>query len=110
MKRNLTGNDLATDAQLAPSSCWASSLADCDQKLTREHVVSQCLFDTDQIMVQGFPWCLNEPKSMSEHFRGTSPRQVVCVLPYERTLVPKSAARATHLRLPDVLRDADREG
>lgn len=55
---------MATDAQLAPSSCWASSLADCDQKLTREHVVSQCLFDTDQIMVQGFPWCLNEPKSI----------------------------------------------
>jgi hypothetical protein len=42
--------------------CWAASLGDCAEKITREHVVSQCLFETEAIMVQGFKWCLNEPK------------------------------------------------
>lgn len=46
------------------TSCWASPLGDCCQKITREHVVSECLFNGDQITVQGFKWCLNEPKSI----------------------------------------------
>jgi len=53
---------VATSAQPATANCWASSLGDCATKLTREHVVSQCLFETDQIMVQGFNWCRDEPK------------------------------------------------
>jgi hypothetical protein len=53
---------VAANAQ--PINCWASALADCDQKITREHLVSQCLFESDEIVVQGFPWCLNEPKSI----------------------------------------------
>jgi len=53
-----------SDASALPvaSDCWAASLGDCAEKITREHVVSQCLFETEAIMVQGFKWCLNEPK------------------------------------------------
>lgn len=37
--------------------CWASSLGDCSEKLTREHYVSKGLFGRDVINVQGFHWC-----------------------------------------------------
>jgi hypothetical protein len=47
-----------------PTDCWAAPLGDCDQKISREHLVSECLFESDQLMVQGFDWCLNEPKSI----------------------------------------------
>jgi hypothetical protein len=46
---------VATNAQPASANC---------EKITREHLVSQCLFEGDEIIVQGFPWCLNEPKSI----------------------------------------------
>ncbi len=55
---------MSANAQPAAKGCWAAALADCDQKISREHVVSQCLFETDEIIVQGFQWCLNEPKSI----------------------------------------------
>src|SRR5207245_4901734 len=45
-------------------NCWANQLGGCSQKITREHVVSRGLFDSEQIMVQGFKWCLNEPKKI----------------------------------------------
>jgi hypothetical protein len=48
----------------ANPNCWAASLGDCDQKISREHTVSRSLFESEQIMVQGFTWCLNEPKSI----------------------------------------------
>src|ERR1700675_999975 len=44
--------------------CWAACLGDCGQKISREHRVSKCLFDSEEISVQGFPWCLNEPKTI----------------------------------------------
>jgi hypothetical protein len=53
---------LATTAQSATANCWAYLLGDCAAKITREHVVSQCLFETNQVMVQGFTWCRDEPK------------------------------------------------
>jgi hypothetical protein len=50
--------------QPVATGCWAVSLGDCCQKISREHTVSQALFNTEKIMVQGFPWCLNEPKAI----------------------------------------------
>jgi hypothetical protein len=44
--------------------CWAKSLGGCDKKISGEHLVSKCLFDDDLINVQGFPWCLKEPKTI----------------------------------------------
>jgi hypothetical protein len=54
------------DASALPgaSICWAAPLGNCADKITREHVVSKCLFETDTVMVQGFNWCLNEPKQI----------------------------------------------
>src|ERR1700720_4721583 len=46
------------------SGCWATPLGDCDDKISREHVVSRCLFEGDEITVQGFPWCPTEPKTI----------------------------------------------
>jgi hypothetical protein len=40
-------------------SCWASCLGNCSQKLSREHLVSESLFLSEKIRVQGFPWCAN---------------------------------------------------
>ena len=50
--------------QPVPSGCWAASLGDCSKKMSREHTVSRSLFATDEVMVQGFPWCANEPKKI----------------------------------------------
>src|SRR5690242_8484631 len=55
---------MGATAQPATGNCWAAPLGDCSQKITREHTVSQCLFETDQIMVQGFKWCLDQAKSI----------------------------------------------
>lgn len=45
-------------------ACWAACLRDCSPGLTKEHSVSKSLFQTDEIFVQGFEWCLREPKKV----------------------------------------------
>jgi hypothetical protein len=50
--------------QPVAKGCWAACLGDCCPKISREHTISQGLFNTDEIMVQGFPWCLNKPKAI----------------------------------------------
>jgi hypothetical protein len=52
----------STATEPEPKGCWAKCLGNCSQKMSREHTISQGLFNTDEIMVQGFPWCLDEPK------------------------------------------------
>ena len=42
-------------------SCWAACLGDCNDKLSREHLVSSSLFVGDTVLVQGFPWCKDKP-------------------------------------------------
>ena len=44
--------------------CWAMCLGDCGGGMTGEHKVSKALFTTNEIMVQGFPWCLDAPKEV----------------------------------------------
>lgn len=46
-----------------PKGCWAAALGDCSEKMSREHTVSRSLF-SDEIIVQGFPWCSKEPKKI----------------------------------------------
>lgn len=46
------------------TNCWAASLGGCGGKISREHLVPKCLFLTDKITVQGFPWCLDKPKEI----------------------------------------------
>jgi hypothetical protein len=40
--------------------CWASSISECDGKLSREHLISKSLFLTNVITVKGYPWCKDE--------------------------------------------------
>jgi len=51
-------------AQPAAEGCWATCLGDCGGGMTGEHRVSKGLFATDEIMVQGFHWCLDVPKKI----------------------------------------------
>lgn len=46
------------------SVCWALTLGDCSQKISREHLVSRALFQGDEITVQGFAWCKGESKQI----------------------------------------------
>lgn len=43
-------------------TCWAAALGGCDSKTSREHLVSDGLWDGPRIRVQGLPWCRDEPK------------------------------------------------
>ncbi len=45
-------------------TCWAVSLGDCDDKISREHIVSKSLYIGDMVKVSGFPWCKDEPKTI----------------------------------------------
>ncbi len=48
-----------------PEGCWAAPLGDCADGISREHYISESLFKgDDQIVVQGFKWCLDEPKTI----------------------------------------------
>lgn len=45
-------------------ACWAESIGACDGKISREHVVSKSLFVSPEILVHGFHWCKEEPKTV----------------------------------------------
>jgi hypothetical protein len=45
-------------------ACWASCLGECSSELSREHLVSQSLFVGNEVTVQGFAWCKDEPKKI----------------------------------------------
>lgn len=36
--------------------CWAASLGDCDGPISDEHPISEAVFDTDMLSVQGAAW------------------------------------------------------
>lgn len=42
--------------------CWAARLDNCAGKQSREHVVSQGIWDANDVDVLGFPWCRDEAK------------------------------------------------
>ena len=44
--------------------CWAESLGNCSDSLSREHTVTAGLFPADVVNVQGLSWCKIEPKSV----------------------------------------------
>jgi hypothetical protein len=44
--------------------CWAWSIGGCDGCISREHLISCCLFDDELVIVRGFRWCLEEPKTI----------------------------------------------
>ncbi len=51
-------------ANLAAIGCWAAALGECSKKISGEHLISKSLFDDDAVIVQGFTWCLEQPKTI----------------------------------------------
>lgn len=45
--------------------CWAKCLGGCSNKITGEHIFSEGVHFSDQINVQGLPWCTEKPVSIS---------------------------------------------
>ena len=45
------------------TSCWAESLGECSEKISREHIVSKAIFLDKDVSVSGLPWCI-EPKAV----------------------------------------------
>jgi hypothetical protein len=37
--------------------CWAASLGNCSDKISREHIITEGLFLDEKIRVKGLPWC-----------------------------------------------------
>src|SRR5262249_11293023 len=44
------------EAQALPR-CWAHVLGDCDDKTSREHIISAGIFSDGLVKVKGLPWC-----------------------------------------------------
>lgn len=51
--------------------CWARELGDCGGGISREHLLSACIFPDKKVTIQGFSWCLEKPKEIGlESFVG----------------------------------------
>lgn len=46
------------------AKCWAACIGDCNGGMSREHVVSKCLFVTPGVTVKGLRWCKDKPKTV----------------------------------------------
>lgn len=44
--------------------CWANCLGNCEGKITREHLLSESLFDGPLITATGIPWLSGQTKSI----------------------------------------------
>lgn len=44
--------------------CWAACLGECDDKISREHIISDSFFEGTKVHVEGFNWCLGETKTI----------------------------------------------
>ena len=43
------------------ADCWASLLGDCADGTSREHYISDGMFDGQSVTAMGLPWCRDEP-------------------------------------------------
>ncbi len=55
--------------------CWAKEHSECGRGISREHYVSQGIFDQESIFVQGFDWC--KDKEMKIGLQSASAR-ILC--------------------------------
>ncbi|MEL7941686.1 hypothetical protein [Pseudomonas delhiensis] len=44
------------------SHCWAHKRADCGRGMSKEHLISKCLFPEQKVRVSGFDWCMGEER------------------------------------------------
>jgi hypothetical protein len=47
-----------------PSTCWASPLGHCSDKISREHWVSRAFFTAPSVSIKGMAWCKLEEKTI----------------------------------------------
>jgi hypothetical protein len=47
------------------NKCWAAPLGDCSDKLSREHIISDSVFESAALRVKGLSWCLDDWKEIS---------------------------------------------
>jgi hypothetical protein len=45
--------------------CWASKFSKCSNKISKEHLISNGIFEQKDINVKGFPWCADSFKKIS---------------------------------------------
>lgn len=55
---------MSAEAANAVEGCWAASLGNCSGRISREHLVSECLFADQSVFVQGLDWCLDAAKEV----------------------------------------------
>lgn len=58
-------------------ACWAECLGGCGGKSSREHIISQSLFISRKVRVQGLSWCREESKEIG---LGSLTAKVLCQL------------------------------
>ena len=46
------------------AECWARCLGDCDDKISREHLITGGLWKGPTVRVVGLPWCKEEPQEI----------------------------------------------
>ena len=49
---------------ITSGECWAAPLGGCGGGISREHLVSGCVFPDQSIFVKGLDWCLHDPKEV----------------------------------------------
>jgi len=55
---------MRSESERVINRCWAGVLGNCGGGISREHLVSECVFPNQSIFVQGLDWCLDEPKEL----------------------------------------------
>ena len=46
------------------NKCWARSLGNCSDKISKEHFVTEGLFPTSVVRIKGFSWCRDEAQEI----------------------------------------------
>lgn len=46
-------------------TCWAESLGNCSDKISREHIITDGMFPAPTLHVKGLPWCMEEFREVS---------------------------------------------
>jgi hypothetical protein len=83
--------------------CWASALGDCAGGISREHVVSDGIFDSEAITAYGLSWCKDHPVQIS---LSSAVSKILCRRHNERlSTFDAEAARLSHFLSANVLDD-----
>jgi|SaaInlV_120m_DNA_4_1040238.scaffolds.fasta_scaffold04930_2 hypothetical protein len=60
----VSNNHLLGMSEIRKVKCWASSLKNCKDDITREHYISDGLFSKKSVVVSGFEWCRGKPQKI----------------------------------------------